>query len=69
MQFNKINPEWLYFDQAIKSLKKLFCTLRKIKRLHQCFDTASLVTPEGLEPPTDRTGICYSIQLNYGAFI
>ena len=26
------------------------------------------VTPEGLEPPTDRTGICYSIQLNYGAF-
>jgi hypothetical protein len=25
------------------------------------------VTPEGLEPPTDRTGICYSIQLNYGA--
>ncbi len=28
-----------------------------------------LVTPEGLEPPTDRTGICYSIQLNYGAVI
>ena len=27
-----------------------------------------LVTPGGLEPPTDRTGICYSIQLNYGAF-
>ena len=26
-----------------------------------------LVTPGGLEPPTDRTGICYSIQLNYGA--
>ena len=25
------------------------------------------MTPEGLEPPTDRTGICYSIQLNYGA--
>gem|GEM_PF-976081 len=24
------------------------------------------VIPEGLEPPTDRTGICYSIQLNYG---
>ncbi len=22
--------------------------------------------PEGLEPPTCRTGICYSIQLNYG---
>lgn len=27
----------------------------------------AFVTPEGLEPPTDRTGICYSIQLNYGA--
>jgi hypothetical protein len=26
-----------------------------------------LVTPEGLEPPTNRTGICHSIQLNYGA--
>ncbi len=25
------------------------------------------MTPGGLEPPTDRTGICYSIQLNYGA--
>ena len=25
------------------------------------------VTPEGLEPPTNRTGICHSIQLNYGA--
>gem|GEM_PF-4660495 len=22
--------------------------------------------PEGLEPPTNRTGICHSIQLNYG---
>ena len=26
-----------------------------------------LVTPKGLEPPTNRTGICHSIQLNYGA--
>ena len=25
------------------------------------------VTPEGFEPPTNRTGICHSIQLNYGA--
>ena len=25
------------------------------------------VTPKGLEPPTNRTGICHSIQLNYGA--
>ena len=24
------------------------------------------VIPEGLEPPTNRTGICHSIQLNYG---
>jgi hypothetical protein len=24
------------------------------------------VTPEGFEPPTNRTGICHSIQLNYG---
>jgi hypothetical protein len=29
--------------------------------------TICLVTPEGLEPPTNRTGICHSIQLNYGA--
>ena len=26
-----------------------------------------IVTPEGFEPPTNRTGICHSIQLNYGA--
>jgi hypothetical protein len=26
-----------------------------------------LVTPRGFEPPTNRTGICHSIQLNYGA--
>ena len=26
-----------------------------------------LVTPKGFEPPTPRTGIWYSIQLNYGA--
>ncbi len=25
-----------------------------------------LVSPEGFEPPTNRTGICHSIQLNYG---
>jgi hypothetical protein len=25
------------------------------------------VTPKGFEPPTNRTGICHSIQLNYGA--
>lgn len=25
------------------------------------------VTPRGFEPPTNRTGICHSIQLNYGA--
>ena len=25
------------------------------------------MTPKGLEPPTNRTGICHSIQLNYGA--
>ena len=29
--------------------------------------TICRVTPEGLEPPTNRTGICHSIQLNYGA--
>ena len=29
-----------------------------------CFDL--FVTPEGFEPPTNRTGICHSIQLNYG---
>lgn len=27
----------------------------------------SSVTPAGLEPTTNRTGICHSIQLNYGA--
>ena len=27
----------------------------------------SSVTPRGFEPPTNRTGICHSIQLNYGA--
>jgi hypothetical protein len=26
-----------------------------------------LVTPAGFEPTTNRTGICHSIQLNYGA--
>jgi hypothetical protein len=26
-----------------------------------------MVTPKGFEPPTNRTGICHSIQLNYGA--
>lgn len=26
------------------------------------------VVPEGFEPPTNRTGICHSIQLNYGTF-
>ena len=31
------------------------------------FRTLSLVTPGGFEPPTNRTGICHSIQLNYGA--
>ncbi len=36
--------------------------------LLQGFFAFCIVTPEGLEPPTDRTGICYSIQLNYGAF-
>ena len=25
------------------------------------------VTPKGFEPSTNRTGICHSIQLNYGA--
>ena len=28
-----------------------------------------LVTPEGFEPPTNSTGNCHSIQLNYGANI
>ena len=28
-----------------------------------------LVTPRGFEPPTNRTGICHSIQLNYGAVL
>jgi uncharacterized protein len=27
----------------------------------------TIVTPKGFEPPTNRTGICHSIQLNYGA--
>lgn len=27
----------------------------------------SFVTPEGFEPPTNSTGNCHSIQLNYGA--
>ena len=27
------------------------------------------VTPKGFEPPTNRTGICHSIQLNYGAIL
>ncbi len=26
-----------------------------------------IVTPEGFEPPTNSTGNCHSIQLNYGA--
>ena len=30
--------------------------------------TALIVTPTGLKPVTYRTGICCSIQLNYGAF-
>ncbi len=25
------------------------------------------VDPKGFEPPTNRTGICHSIQLNYGS--
>ena len=29
----------------------------------------ALVTPEGFEPPTNRTGICHSIQLNYGSSV
>jgi hypothetical protein len=29
--------------------------------------SALTVTPRGFEPPTNRTGICHSIQLNYGA--
>lgn len=31
------------------------------------FALALFVTPRGFEPPTNRTGICHSIQLNYGA--
>lgn len=27
----------------------------------------NMVNPEGFEPPTNRTGICHSIQLNYGS--
>jgi site-specific DNA recombinase len=29
--------------------------------------SSRMVTPRGFEPPTNRTGICHSIQLNYGA--
>lgn len=33
------------------------------------FAAGYLVTPKGFEPPTTRTGIWHSIQLNYGASI
>lgn len=32
-------------------------------------DYYALVTPAGFEPTTNRTGICHSIQLNYGAVL
>ena len=28
-----------------------------------------MARPEGVEPPTNRIGICYSIQLSYGRMI
>ncbi len=46
-------------------LQKCFLTLFGIF-LWPSADFAFLVSPEGFEPPTNRTGICHSIQLNYG---
>ncbi len=74
-----IFPEKLIFEKnqfRTKHLRKaveLIC--RKIKGfggeksgLAIKFDGQStMVTPRGFEPPTNRTGICHSIQLNYGA--
>jgi hypothetical protein len=39
----------------------------KMSRLWRDTNCALVVTPRGFEPPTNRTGICHSIQLNYGA--
>ena len=56
----------------LRKAVELIC--RKIKELGGYkkglainFDSQSpAVTPRGVEPPTNRTGICHSIQLNYG---
>ncbi|GEM_PF-3062408 len=45
----------------------LLTTITHKKEKH--FINASLVTPEGFEPPTVGAEIQYSIQLNYGAIL
>ncbi len=72
-------PEKLYFqdneyrttklNEAVELLCKTDKGLSKKKGGKKTdFSASSLrVAPRGFEPPTNRTGICHSIQLNYGA--
>jgi site-specific DNA recombinase len=39
----------------------------KKRKDHNFHDLSHRVDPRGVEPPTNRTGICHSIQLNYGS--
>ena len=74
-----IFPEKLIFENNGYRTKKLLNSFARIltnnglsnenkKGAEYIFSTQPLwVTPRGFEPPTNRTGICHSIQLNYGA--
>ena len=75
-----IFPEKLIFENneyrtpKVNSVIGLLCRNSKVfkgnenEKNLQIINSSHRVTPEGFEPPTNRTGICHSIQLNYGAF-
>ena len=77
---SSIFPEKLIFENnsyrtpKINSVIPLICRMAGASKGNKkgkdsLFDYLSLgVTSEGFEPPTNRTGICHSIQLNYEAF-
>lgn len=57
----KINDALSLIYSNEDELQKMQMGLRESSSLQ-----SHCVTPRGFEPPTNRTGICHSIQLNYG---
>ncbi len=62
------NPWWGYFLFDCELLKASFQRPPSNQKAHLWWAVCLILAdPKGFEPPTNRTGICHSIQLNYGS--